>query len=74
MASFSAKLTSGEEHVMHSTRVGYREITWVHVLLSTVGGQEKNKVEEEKTKKEEKEINEKDKTKKEGIKKENRVD
>lgn len=54
MASFSAKLTSGEEHVMHSTRVGYREITWVHVLLSTVGGQEKNKGEEEKTKKKKK--------------------
>lgn len=40
-ASFSAELTSGEEHVMHSTRVGYKEITWAQVLLSTVCGREK---------------------------------
>lgn len=45
-ASFSAELTSDEEHVMHSTRVGYRAITWAHVLPSTAGGKQKNTEEE----------------------------
>lgn len=68
-ASFSAELTSGEEHVMHSTRVGYREITWAHVLLSTVGSHEKNKEEKEKTKNKIKEKNKTNKTKKRNEKK-----
>lgn len=37
-ASFRAELTSDEEHVMHSTSVGYRAITWAHVLPSTADG------------------------------------
>ena len=37
-ASLRAELTSYEEHVMHSTRVGYRAITWAHVLASTAAG------------------------------------
>lgn len=35
-ASFSAEQTSAEEQVMHSTKVGYKAITWAHVLPSTV--------------------------------------
>lgn len=42
-ASFRAELTSDEEHVMHSTSVGYRPITWAHVLSSTAGGTQRNK-------------------------------
>lgn len=41
-ASFRAELTSDEVHVMHSTSVGYRAITWAHVLPSTVGSEQKN--------------------------------
>lgn len=41
-ASFRAELTSNEVHVMHSTSVGYRPITWAHVLSSTEGGTQKN--------------------------------
>lgn len=36
-ASFSAELTSEEEQVMHSTRVGYSAMTWAHVVPSTEG-------------------------------------
>lgn len=39
-ASFRAELTSGEEQVMHSTRVGYSAITWAQVFPSTGETQE----------------------------------
>lgn len=39
-ASFRAELTSDEEHVTHSTSVGYRAITWAHVLPSTADGKQ----------------------------------
>lgn len=41
-ASFKAELTSDEEHVMHSTSVGYRAITWAHVLPSTADSKQNN--------------------------------
>lgn len=37
-ASFRAELTSEEEQVMHSTRVGYRVITCAQVFPSTFSG------------------------------------
>lgn len=41
-ASFRAELTSDDEHVIHSTSVGYRAITWAHVLPSTAGSKWEN--------------------------------
>lgn len=36
-ASFKAEHTSEDEHVIHSTKVGYKAITCAHVLESTAG-------------------------------------